>query len=239
MRIVIVLILSYTSCIYAQHQNILPLIHVGMGAQQPHLDLAKDYGSNLNFNISADQKWNRNWITGLGFEYLYGTQVKQDVLSALRNDVGYITNNAGYPADVRVSERGFQVYLKCGYFFKLQSEHLFWIFTPAITYLEHQVYLYDVEKNIVALQHESIKGYDRLCKGLGLRTETGILYLSKNRLSNFYIGFDASYAWTKNQRRFAYGIGVLPQTTRKDLLTGLKLSWILPIFVSAEHSFYN
>jgi len=225
--------------IQAQPTKPLSFIKVGLGAQQPFLDLAKDYGSNLNLNASVGLKWNKHWISGIGFEYLFGTTVKQDVLYALRNDVGYVTNNEGYPADVRITQRGFQVYFKWGYQGNLFSDHVFWVFSPAVTYLEHQVYLYDVEKKVVALQNESIKGYDRLCNGLGIRNELGIMYLSKNRLSNFYIGFDATFAWTKNQRRFAYGIGELPHSTRRDALAGIRCSWILPLYTSAEHSFYK
>ena len=227
------------SMLFAQNPRCLPYVQMGLGAQVPGMDLAKDYGSNMQVSASFDQRWNGFWLSGMGFDYFYGATVKNDVLLALRNDQGQITNNEGYPSDIRVTERGFQWYAKGGIVKSINQNGWNWLLCGGMGYLEHQVYLYDTEKKVVALQNESMKGYDRLCNGMLFRAETGVLYLSKNRYSNFYIGCDAAFALTRSRRRFAYGYGSLATGLRKDFLSGFKLCWILPLQSHVNHTYFT
>ena len=85
----------------------LPLIGIHFGGQMPAADMAKRFGPNLEAGGMLAYKTNKNWIFGVESSYLFGKNVKEKVLTNLTNSDGFITDNEGFPADLRINERGF------------------------------------------------------------------------------------------------------------------------------------
>ncbi|MCK6649378.1 MAG: hypothetical protein L6Q66_06965, partial [Bacteroidia bacterium] len=96
-----------------------------------------------------------------------------------------------------------------------------------------------IGNNIPQLDSDYKKGYDRLTNGFLLSQNLGYLYLSNNRIANFYIGFECMQGFTQNRR--SYNFDQMKQDTEKrvDILYGGKVSWILPLYKKAPKEFYT
>ena len=97
----------------------IPLVGVHFGGQLPMADLNKRFGPNLVSGLSFTMKSKKNWLYGARFDYMYGRNVKEDVLKSLKTPEGYVVDNAGFPADLRVSERATAFYIFGGNRFSL------------------------------------------------------------------------------------------------------------------------
>ncbi len=83
------------------------------------------------------------------------------------------------------------------------------------------------------------KGYDRLSNGIGFTQSVGYLFLSNNRIANFFAGIEMNEAFTKNRRDFNYDQMKKDNQLRTDLLFGIRIGWILPLYKKAPKEFYT
>jgi hypothetical protein len=218
----------------------VPLVGINFGGQIPFGDLVQRFGPNLRAGGSFLLKTKKNWVVGVDAFYMFGKNVKEDVLTQLKTPQGYITDNEGYPADLRVTERGVGVHLIFGRVFKLrgQNPNSGFIVTCGVGYLQHKINLYDAQRRVAAVYGDLGKGYDRLSGGLSLSQFIGYLYLSENRLLNFYIGFESSQTFASSFRKLNYDTG-LPDTKRRfDGLAGFRVGWILPLYKRKPNEYY-
>ncbi|MBX3165285.1 MAG: hypothetical protein KF900_12490 [Bacteroidetes bacterium] len=241
MRITLLLLfLSFFAKAQKDSAMALPLVGVHIGGQMPSFDMEKRFGVNLNAGAAFMYKTKTNFMFGLQAGYMFGQNVKEDVLTQLKNADGYITENQGYPADLRVTERGLGIHLTGGKVFKFLSANpnsgLF--VNIGAGYLQHKINLYDAQQTIAAIDKEMKYGYDRLTAGLSLSQFVGYLYLSQNRLANFYFGFECQQAFTKSLRKLNYDTGLPDTEMRFDMLTGFRFGWILPLYKKKPNDFY-
>ena len=217
---------------------ILTGVHVS--GQLPQADLAKRFGENLSVGADFIWKTNKNFLIGLEGSYFFGKKVRDDVISSLRNSDGFVTDNEGYPADLRFTERGWNIYANFGKVFsKLgHNPNSGLMVTVGVGYMQHKVNLYDADKKVAAVKGDLVMGYDHLSGGLGLTQFVGYQYLSNNRLANFNIGFEFYQGFTKSYRGFNYNTGLVDNTKRKDVLMGLRFTWILPLYKRTKDYYY-
>ena len=90
------------------------------GGDLPYGDLAERFGPSLKAGGGFIYKTNRNWIWGIDASYLFGGNVKEDVLANLKTSDGNVIDNEGYPADIRLTQRGVSARLTFGRLFKLK-----------------------------------------------------------------------------------------------------------------------
>ena len=74
--------------------------------------------------------------------------------------------------------------------------------------------------------------------GLLLTEFIGYQHMSNNRLTNFYIGIEASQGLTRGMRDYQIDLMAPLKEKRLDLLFGLRLGWIIPVFRQAPQEFY-
>jgi hypothetical protein len=106
-------------------------------------------------------------------------------------------------------------------------------------YLQHKIKLYDAQQKIAAIKGDLVYGYDRLTSGFSLKQFVGYLFLSENRFVNFYAGIESYQAFTKSVRKFNYDTGLPDTDGRVDLLTGIRLGWILPLYKKKPNEYYT
>lgn len=208
--------------------------------QIPGGDLAKRYGVNSTIGIDFSMKTKSNWILGLGWHYLFGNQVKENVLDSLKNSNGEIINNFGDYSVYVLSERGYIANLHVGKIIPvLHSNPNSGLFVNAsIGFLQHKILIENDGNNTPSINKDYTKGYDRLSNGLMAAEFVGYLYVSKHRLWNFYAGFEFTQAWTKNRRNVNFDTRQSETGLRKDYLYGIKIGWILPLYQRAPEKFY-
>lgn len=218
----------------------VPLIGINFGAQVPSGDMAKRFGPNLSLGASFLIKTKKNWVYGTEFSYLFGKNVHEDVLKQLKNEGGFVVDNDGFPADLRITERGFIGEIVFGRIFKFLSANpnSGLMVNIGVGYMQHKIHIYDAQQRVAAVNGDLKYGYDRLTNGWCMSEFIGYLFLSENRIANFYMGFDFFQGYTQSLRKLNYDTGSPDTKTRTDLLTGFRIGWILPLYKKAPNEYY-
>lgn len=240
--IVFLLILTRYSTAQSVKDSAFRIVLTGVhfSGQLPRADLAERFGANLSAGADLILKTKKNFIFGIEGSYFFGKNVKEDVISSLRNTEGFVTDNEGYPADLRLTQRGWNFYANVGRVFsKLgHNPNSGLVITVGAGYMQHKVNLYDASKKVAAVKGNLAKGYDHLSGGFGLTQFIGYQYLSNNRLANFNIGIEFYEGFTQSFRGFNYNTGLKDDIKRRDILTGLRFTWILPLYKRGKDFYY-
>lgn len=209
----------------------------------PAADMSKRFGSFSMIGGSLLRKTNTNLLWGLQGHFLFGNKLKEDSLAInLVNSDGFITGTDGLPADVNFSMRGFLLTFKVGKIFALNPQKnpnsgIFILGGAGL--LQHKIHIEDRNKAVPQLSGKYKQGYDRLSNGPALSQSIGFMNLDRNRLLNFFIALEMAEAFTKNRRAFNFDTQTSENNTRIDLLFGLRLGWILPIYLHNDSRFYT
>jgi hypothetical protein len=216
-------------------------VGIHFSGQMPQKDLALRYGPNFSAGGNFMWKTKSNILFGVEGSYFFGRNVKEDVMANLKNSDGFIVDNEGYPADLRLTERGMTFYANVGKLFsKLGHNPNSGLFiTVGGGYMQHKINFYDPNKKVAAVKGDLKKGYDRLSGGFALTQFIGYQYLSNNRLANFYAGFEFHEGFTKSYRGFNYDTGKEDTQQRLDVLTGFRFGWVLPLYKRTKDFYYN
>jgi hypothetical protein len=216
------------------------MIGFHFSGQLPQNDLAARFGPNLSAGTNFTWKTKKNLLINVEGSYFFGNKVKEDVVSSIRNESGNVTDNEGYPADLRLTERGWNIYANVGYLFsKLGHNPNSGLFvTIGGGWTQHKIKLYDANQKIAAVNGDLKKGYDRLSGGFGLSQFIGYKYISNNRIANCYFGFEFYEATTQSLRGFNYDTGLEDTQKRLDVLMGFRFGWILPLYKRTKDFYY-
>ena len=219
----------------------VPLISVNFAGQKPFGDMKDRFGENLSIGGSLLFKSRLKWTVGVEGAYFFGRNVKENVVAQMKTNENFVIDNEGFPADLRITERGFNSYLVLGRLFpKLgHNPNSGLLINVGFGYLQHKIKLYDASQKIAAVKGDMAKGYDRLSGGPAMEQFIGYLFLSGNRLVNFIAGFEFHEAYTKSYRGFNYDTGLPDTKQRKDFLIGFRIAWVLPLYKRTQDFYYN
>ncbi|MBL7902387.1 MAG: hypothetical protein JNK73_10355 [Bacteroidia bacterium] len=238
--LVLLLFLSLVTRAQKDSAITIPMLGVHFGAQIPLGDLDERFGNSFTAGGSFMLKTHKNWILGVEASYLFGGTVKEDVLEQLTNPDGFVTDNEGYPANLRITQRGLILGLTFGKvipIFKSNANSGLMI-TIGAGYLQHKVHIYDASQRVASIAGDLIKGYDRFTSGISVSQFIGYLHMGRKRLSNFYAGFEFYEAFTQSVRKLNYSTGLPDTAKRNDILMGFRIGWILPLYKKAPDDFY-
>lgn len=214
------------------------LFHITYAFQSPGGDLAARFGNDFNIGLGLDYITPQsNWILGLESGYLFGQEVKTNVLANLQTPEGYIIATDRSFADIQLRERGFYVGALLGKILALSSSNprSGIRVTLGAGLLQHKIRIQDDPfKTVAQLSGDYKKGYDRLTNGLALNEFVGYQLLSTNRRINFFIGLEATQGFTRNRRDFDFDTRQKDETKRLDLLWGIRAGWTLPFYFGKE-----
>jgi hypothetical protein len=208
--------------------------------QLPQNNMAQRFGPNLSAGVDLFWKTKRNVLFGIEGSYFWSKNVREDVVASMKNSDGFITDNEGYPADLRTTERGWNFDAKVGMILPKTGHNpnsgIF--FTIGAGYMQHKVKLYDANQKIAAIKGDLAKGYDRLSGGFAVTYFIGYQYLSNNRIANFSFGVEMYQGFTQSFRGFNYDTGLKDTQKRSDVLLGLRFTWLLPLYKRAKDFYY-
>ncbi|MBN4052146.1 MAG: hypothetical protein COC01_10680 [Bacteroidetes bacterium] len=216
------------------------LVDFAFGYNLPDGDLVSRFGSNFSVSHGVKFKNRKNWILEYSSAFLFGSTVKEDIMSNITTSQGEILDENGLYGDILLMERGFTINLNAGkvipIFGSNKNSGLF--ISSGWTFLQHKIRIENQFNVINSLSKEYKKGYDRLTNGGGLNQFVGYIHLDDNKISNFYAGFEFIEAFTKNRRSYNYDTMQKDNAQRLDILYGFKLGWILPIYRKVPHEYY-
>lgn len=213
------------------------MLQVGYKGFVPGGDMAKRFGYTSTAGMLVGYKWESNYYVYGGAHTLFGGRIRED--SILKNITveGYLVDNEGNFVAPRPSETGFILPFAVGKVFNTG-------FAPNKNsgiyaelggqFIQHRIW-YNVPRNrIPSLTKEYQKGYDRLTNGFGVTEAFGYRNFSNNSFYNFSIGFEFSQNFTQNRRSLDFDTGIRDTRKRIDLLFGVTVNWIFPIYKQAD-----
>jgi hypothetical protein len=217
----------------AQNIKRINLLEFKYGFHMPAGDLQERFGSNSDIGITF-QSVNAGSRLFYGIEgmYLFGNNIKEDVLANLRAYDGSIIGVDGLPGDVNLKERGFYVGANVGKIFPTTSNanKLTGIRAQlGAGLLQHKVRVQDNAKTVPAISDDYLPGYDRLSNGPAIHLGLGYHYQSPFNNFHFHIMGDLYAAQTKSRRAFDYPSGQVPDQKRTDILAGVSIAYVVII----------
>jgi hypothetical protein len=218
-----------------------PMIGASYGFYFPAGDLADRFGNNSALQLNVDFKTRYNWILGINGSYFFGKTIHESLFDSIATSGGDLISQAGELADIRLYERGFTIAGTIGRLvaFNKPNPNSGIRIDVGFGFMQHKIRIETIGNNVPQMSKEYKKGYDRLSNGFLLTEGLGYQFLSKNRLANFYIGFDCMQGFTKSRRSFDYELMQQDTKKRLDVLYGVRLAWILPLYKKAPQEFYT
>ncbi len=219
----------------------IPMVKLSYAVHVPSGHLAERFGVNSAVGINFSVKTKKNWYVGFDGGFIFGNNIKENgILDSLKTSSGFIIDQNGNPSTVRLFERGYTVSLHVGKLFNIWSRNknsgLLLFAGP--TWIMHKIRIDDIGHQSPQLVKGYIPGYDRLTSGFGFHEFIGYVYFGNNRMLNFFAGIDLFQAATKSQRSFNYDTMVSDTRQRFDMLSGLRIGWILPLYKGTPQQFY-
>ncbi|MFT4663072.1 MAG: hypothetical protein ACI8YQ_004663 [Polaribacter sp.] len=216
------------------------LLDINYGVGLPGGDMKDRFGLNFDVGLGAEVIMPNNWIFGLGGGIIFGNKVNDKVLENLSTDQGQIIANNSAWAAVSLRERGFHTEVRIGKLIPVKADNKKSgvRLVLGLGFLQHKIRVQeDPQAYVPQITGDFEKGYDRLSNGLMLSEFIGYQHLSKNRLVNFYGGFELTQGFTQNRRDYDFmTMSTSDKSNRLDLLYGFKVGWILPFYTSKSHA---
>ncbi len=219
-----------------------PLIQISYAFQVPGGDLADRFGVNSNAGIDFLYKTKSNWLFGVSGSLIFGNTIKEGFfLDSIAAANGTIIGQSGDIANVNLYERGYHIQAKIGKIIPLfgPNKNSGLMITLGGGYLRHRIRIEDANNSTPNLEDDYEKGYDRLSTGFALSQFIGYIHLGNDRKTNFYAGFDFTQAWTKNRRGYNFDTRQFDTEVKTDLLFGIKVGWILPLYTKTNKYYYD
>lgn len=232
----------------------IPLFTVSYAKQWTGSDMASRFGANNNIGGSFAVKTKTNWYFGIKGSFIWGATVKQNnILDNIATRFPTYDDNDNFDGEqiLTINSNGnvSEIFLdQRGSSFFAIGGRLFNNFAPnknsgilvygGIGTLHHKISIKYQGDDIPQLNDKLKEGYDRLSLGFAVNGFVGYLFMSKNRLLNFYAGFDYTQGWTKSLRKYNYDTQAPDNKVNNDILYGVRIGWILRLNKRSTQEFY-
>jgi len=243
------LILLMFSCTFTQAQKSIQdsviftnLVYASYTLQFPGGDMAERFGTNSCIGPGYLIKTSSNWVFGIEGNFMFGKEVKntENILSIIETSDGNIIDMEGIYADYNFNERGFSAIARVGKLIPAwgPNRNSGIIFALGGGYLQHKIYIEHKDKTAPAITGDYLKGYDELKRGFASNIFLGYLYLGNRNKVNFFAGIDCTVGFTRHVRPYSFNNMKFNSGKFNDILTGVRVGWIIPIFSRAPKDYY-
>lgn len=218
----------------------IPMFNASYAYQWTGSDMATRFGSNHNIGGSFTVKTKTNWYYGFKGNFLWGAAVKEPgVLNNIITNDGFVIDNEGRLTDIYLGQRGSSFFLIGGRMFNkfAPNKNSGILAYGGLGMLQHKISI-KFQDDIASLTDENKKGYDRFSVGYAANAFVGYLFLSKNRLINFFGGFDYTIGWTKSLRKYNYDTQTEDTERHTNVLYGIRLGWIIRMNKRKSQEYY-
>lgn len=217
------------------------LFSANFGAFATGGDFAARYTSSYSIGAAYQYKTSNNWLFGVNFNYHFGNDFTgNDPFAALRTNSLDIISSGGDYSQVRANQRGYRMGMNVGkilnFFGPNPNSGL--LLEGGAGYIRHRLDIVNPGNDVPQINDEYEKGYDELHTGFYTSQYIAYAHLGSKRYVNFTIGFEFIQGFTKNARKFNYATGEYDLGNKLDLYTGIKLSWIIPVYSKNQQKYY-
>lgn len=218
------------------------LLGMSYAYQLPGGDLVHRFGPNFSAGLSGEFILKKKALLfGLEGNYLFGDNVRTNVLASLLTPEGLIIANDKSYANVLLRERGFYLGGQVGKIIGLLPDNprSGLRLSLGAGLLQHKIRIQDDPfRPVAALSGDYKKGYDRLTNGLTLRQFIGYQHLDPHLRLNFFAGFEFLQGFTRSRRDFDFDTRMKDEKKRLDLLWGFRIGWVLPFYFSGDRDIF-
>lgn len=210
------------------------LLNFGYGAVVPAGDLAERFGNGFSVEVAVDYTGKESpWIFGVMGQYIFGNDVKEDVLTGIRLRSGVVVGNQRAAADLQLRMRGYFAGVRVARILAFGDNPRAGLkLGLGLGWLSHRIRIQnDVNQSVPQLFEDYRKGYDRLTAGPALYNFVGYHQQSRNGRVNFYVGGELFTGFTASRRDFDFPTAGSLEGGRLDLLGGVRAGLILPLYV--------
>lgn len=216
-------------------------VHLSGNMDFPQADMADRFGNSYRLGVGIAFKTKHNWLFGAKGDLIIGNRIREDSLMYnMRTSQGGVITQLGDVLNVGVFERGYLLSVQAGKIFPVlavnENSGLTTIFSAG--FMQHKIKLFDKDNSFPQLRGDYVKGYDRLSNGLFVENFTGYTYYARNKLINFFAGFDMVWGFTQGRRDYLYDVSRSDRGKRNDILLGFKAGWIIPIYKKITEEIY-
>lgn len=232
---------------YCWSQNIrdttiyTPIFNISYAFQMPGADLAKSFGLNNNIGFSGGFKNAKNFQFEIGGTFFFSPNVKDTaMLDPLQTVDGNIINAVGEYNSFLIFERGFTGTLSVGKVLPIigPNPNSGILIKFGIGGMRHKVRIENQQNGIPQLSKPKLVYYDRLTFGMVCQQYIGYQHLSNSRLTNFNIGLEIFEGFTQGMRDYQIDLMGPYKDKRLDLLMGIRIGWVIPVYKKAPNEFY-
>ena len=194
--------------------------------------MKKDYGFTSTVGLSLNFKTHKNWTYGLGWNYIFGKNVKNaaKIFSEIITEQGYFLDKNGDFSGIKVQERGFAIMANVGRVFPMGkvNQNTGLQFKFGAGFMQHKIKLSAQFDDVPQLVDDYKKLYDRLSSGFALSQFIGYTHFGNYRVVNFYGGIEIYEAFTVGRRDYQADLMGPYYEKRLDIMIGAKVGWMIP-----------
>ncbi len=217
------------------------IINAAVGYNWVGADMADWFGGGMSAGLDVYYKTKSNWLYGGGFDYMFGTNVKngRQLLGDLITEDGNIIGAGGDYATIKPFLRAWMFQAKLGKIIPLfgPNPNSGLLIQGGVGYLQHKIQI-DHFGTVFQLNAPYDKGYDYFTSGLLISEYVAFYHSGNKRTVNFTAGFQFMQGFTKNRRAYNYNTRSADTEPKLDLFFGLRASWFLPIYDKNAQKFY-
>lgn len=232
MRYFLILLIGLLGPQLCAQESVRTHVSFEMGAHFPGGDLADRFGFSLSLGGQFEAMLTQSlWHAGVKGIFLFGTRVKEDVLSNLRTAQGDIVGNDRALAEVSLGMRGYFVggYVGKTISFNEKNPQSGLKVSLGGGLLQHKIRIQDNTQSVNQITEEYMAGYDRRTNGPAIYGYVGYQNIDLNKRLNFHIGIDYLLGFTENKRSYNFNEMRRDDKKRIDGMFGIRVGWILPI----------
>ncbi len=207
----------------------------------PGGDFAKRFGLSYRIGGAVFYKTKTNWMFGPKVDFILGNKIKEDsLLFNMIDENGRVLNQDGQRTGIRIYEQGYMIGLQAGKIFNISKGNADngILALTSVGFMQHKINIFDRDKTIPQLRGDYRKGYDRLSNGIFVEEYIAYNHFAKNGLVNFNIGFDITAGFTKGRRDYLYDVMRADNSSRVDILFGVRGGWYIPIFKRKSEDYF-
>lgn len=214
---------------------------IEVGGSIPGGDLSKRFGKNASAGGHFGFKFKSNFTLDASVGFLFGNEINEPgLLNNLKTEQGAIIGVDGRFADIRIFERGYHISLNAGklFSFNVPNPNSGIVVSIGAGFIQHKIKINVQDNTVPALDDRYLKGYDRLANGWMLKEFVGYRYHGNRKLVNFLVGFEFIQGFTRGRRDWNFDTASPGDDKRSDLLYGIKVGWIVPLYGKTKSTFY-
>lgn len=225
----------------AKSENNAVLITPYYTALFPVGELSNRFGFCNNVGMNISYKVKHNFIIGVEGSFIFGTRVKENPLSTISTaTTGQLINQNNTLGDIPLQMSGFDIEFRVGKMFAFSRRHpnSGIILSLAPGFLQHKIWIHANTTTYPQLDNIYKQGYDRMTNGAMVGASLGYMYLEKKKFLSFYAGLDFKAGFTQERRNWNFDLMSADTHQRLDMLIGIKLAWVIPIFTNKDSEVY-